>query len=69
MTKRVVKWSMNKGTPPSCSELSEMHSRVRLKIPPFDRLRVVSEVEPPEAGVRSNRVVTIIAEMYDGTDL
>jgi len=31
-------------------ERSEMHSRVRLKIPPFDRLRVVSEVEPPEAG-------------------
>ena len=33
-----------------------MHSyelrRVRLKIPPFDKLRVVSEVEPPEAGVR-----------------
>jgi hypothetical protein len=23
-----------------------------LKIPPFDRLRVVSEVEPPEAGER-----------------
>jgi hypothetical protein len=23
-----------------------------LKIPPFDWLRVVSEVEPPEAGVR-----------------
>jgi hypothetical protein len=34
-------------------ERSEMHSRVRLKIPPFDRLRVVSEVEPPEAGVMS----------------
>jgi hypothetical protein len=33
-----------------------MHSRVRLKI-------------PPEAGVRSDRVVTIIVEMYDGTDL
>jgi hypothetical protein len=30
---------------------------------PFDNLRVLSEVEAPEAGVRSNRVVTIIAEI------
>jgi hypothetical protein len=26
-----------------------------LKIPPFDRLRVVSEVEPPEAGERGTK--------------
>jgi hypothetical protein len=26
--------------------------KTRSKIPPFDKLRVVSEVEPPEAGVR-----------------
>jgi hypothetical protein len=26
--------------------------RIKLKIPPFDELRVVSEVEPPPAGVR-----------------
>jgi len=29
-----------------------MGERARLEIPPFDRLRVVSEVEPPDAGVR-----------------
>jgi hypothetical protein len=29
----------------------------RLKIPPFDWLRVVSEVEPPEAGVRGKQNV------------
>jgi hypothetical protein len=34
-----------------------------LKIPPFDWLRVVSKVEPSEAGVRSNRVLIITAEI------
>ena len=31
---------------------SPLRGEGRLKIPPFDRLRVVSEVEAPEAGVR-----------------
>jgi hypothetical protein len=29
-----------------------------LKIPPFDRLRVVSEVEPPKAGKKTNTKIT-----------
>jgi len=41
----------------SCNQIPlPSGERVRLKIPPFDRLRVVSEVEPPEAGVRGNQV-------------
>jgi hypothetical protein len=31
---------------------SPLGEKVRLKIPPFDELRVVSEVEPPKAGMR-----------------
>jgi hypothetical protein len=38
-----------------------MHSRARLKIPSFDWLRMVSEVEPPEAGVRSTKLNTSIS--------
>ncbi len=42
--------------------------RVRLKIPPFDWLRVVSEVEPPEAGVRSHSLflATDASSVTDG---
>jgi hypothetical protein len=51
--------------------VENLYRRIKSKIPPFDLLRVVSEVEPPEAGVRGMFVFTsphpdLMAEFYVG---